>query len=230
MGNGLNRSLIVLGSSLLFCTRLYAPNGGEDDRTSHICAALYEDLFDFLELRPVPKRNVRNEPWEKSPSYDRKSDLKWWVSAYIRSRKAGSDKSASVNEPKINYGKQKDGELRTIIGTHSPRMLLLSDYKVEEQETNPDGTISVKFRKRIGETKEGDPIWSKRKASTLAPTDWDDTDLLAATFKIARTGNLYKTEADGRSFHRGLAGGIQWEVIMDKDKKITSSYPTGMTE
>ncbi len=144
---------------------------------------------------------------------------------------------------KILYGEQPKphapgttpiGQEREIIGAHSPRILTDPNFKVHSQTMNPDGTTSVRFRKILQKASPGPPpvaeVLSKTKFSNLAPSSWSDVDIIRAGKKVAKTPPVLGPRAtDGATLHRDIVNGVQWEVIKNSSKRITSSFPTGGT-
>jgi len=129
---------------------------------------------------------------------------------------------------KVASGKQKVDAPREVIGAHSAHILdYPNDYQILEKTENANGTIAVRFKKRVVDPVTGKRTWSKTKASTLAPKDWDLDDIQNMTGLCVINGELMETrERDGAQRFR-LRRNVEWEVWVDKNGHVTSSYPTG---
>ena len=163
-------------------------------------------------------------------------------------REGGSYGASSFTEipeglrEKVLQGEPRPGKPREVRGAHSPTILENpKEYQVISNEPNPNGTLSVKFKKWVVTPEAPAGAWSKPKSSTLAPPSWSEADIDFATRVTVARGKHIKTEVrEGKTvtFLRAQvvqgedeipANGskpIEWEVIVEENV-ITSSYPTG---
>lgn len=123
---------------------------------------------------------------------------------------------------KIIDGQEKPGEKNKVRGGHSAKILKdKKKYNPQESVRNDDGTASVKFKMKL---ENGE--WSDLKTSTVAPENWDDGAILAATIEVGKETPTYKRE-DGSTLHTKKVNGVQWDVIKDSSGNVRASYPTG---
>lgn len=125
-------------------------------------------------------------------------------------------------EEKILLGQRKNSAKNELIGGHSPDINNYnSNYAVEVLQTNPDGTLKVKFVKQYG-----DGNLSNIKTSTLFPESWSNEKIINSIKTVGNSSPIGIRSSDGAMLYRGIIDGVQIEVIKIGDI-VTSGYPTG---
>ncbi|MEZ4752071.1 MAG: EndoU domain-containing protein [Bdellovibrionota bacterium] len=141
---------------------------------------------------------------------------------------------------KVLRAERKPTTSREVRGAHHAGILKDPNYQIVEQTLNPNGTISVKFRKLLVTPESPEGVWSKNKKSTLAPERWSEEDIDIATSITYGSGQVAKTEdrADGKVYFMretlvfvddsGVKSKpVEWEIVVNDKDEIISSYPTG---
>ncbi len=146
---------------------------------------------------------------------------------------------------KILTGEPKPTKPKEVRGAHSPTILNdPAKFQILSQETNPNGTLKVKFKKWVVTPEAPTGAWSKPKTSTLAPLHWTEEDVEFAGKLTVTRGKFYKSEKrEGETItflryqafrveqenyqHDEKPGAIEWEVLVTDKNEVISSYPTG---
>ncbi|MCB0406198.1 MAG: hypothetical protein KDD51_15560 [Bdellovibrionales bacterium] len=147
--------------------------------------------------------------------------------------------TAEVRE-KMLRAERKPTSSREVRGAHHAGILKDPDYQIVEQKLNPNGTISVRFKKWLVTPEKPDGEWSKNKKSTLAPENWSEEDIDVATSITYGSGQVVKTEERENEIVYYLRetlifiddAGVQskpveWEILVTDKDEVISSYPTG---
>ena len=128
-------------------------------------------------------------------------------------------------EIKILEGQRKVKPQNEVIGGgHSPNIVNNDNpnFAVEIINTNPDGTVNVKYVKGFPDGE----VSKIKNNNTLFPNTWSDESIIKGIKTVGDTPPIGFRPRDGATLHRDIINGVQIEVIK-VGPDVTSGYPTG---
>ena len=127
-------------------------------------------------------------------------------------------------EIKILEGQRKVKHQNEVIGGHSPNIVNNDNpnFAVEIINTNPDGTVNVKYVKGFPDG----GVSKIKNNNTLFPNTWSDESIIKGIKTVGDTPPIGFRQRDGATLHRDIINGVQIEVIK-VGSDVTSGYPTG---